>query len=190
MNNFSIIGIVGLQASGKTEIASIFMDLGAKRVRMGDVAIQEVKNRGLDINEENVAEAASELREKEGMDAVAKRCIPLIEEKGKTSDAVVVDGIRGIAEVERFKEKFGDNFTLISVEAPAETRFERTIERKREDDTKNLESFLKKDKRELSWGLEEAMKSPDYRIVNNGSLEDLREKTSNIFSEIMDKYDN
>lgn len=190
MNSFPVIGIVGLQASGKTEIASIFLDLGASRVRMGDIAIQEVKNRGLDINEENVAEAASELRENEGMDAVAKRCIPLIKEKGKNSDAVVVDGIRGIAEVERFKEEFGENFTLISVEAPAETRFERTIARKREDDTKDLNSFLKKDKRELSWGLEEAMRSPDYRIVNDGSLEDLRKETSKIFAEIMNKYDN
>ena len=45
MKNFFVIGMVGLQASGKTEATSKFIDEGASRVRMGDVVWDEVKDR-------------------------------------------------------------------------------------------------------------------------------------------------
>ncbi len=187
MNDFSIIGIVGLQASGKTEVASNFVNWGASRVRMGDVVWDEVKKRGLDLNEQNVAEVAQELRKEEGMGAIAKRCVPLIREKGKESDIVIVDGIRGVAEVEEYKKEFGDNFFLLSVEASANVRYDRIKGREREDDIKSFEEFKEKDQRELEWGLKEAMDSADYRIVNEKPIEDLKKEVLEIFEEIKDK---
>jgi len=123
------------------------------------------------------------------MDAIAKHCIPLIKEAGKENNAVVVDGIRGIAEVKKFKEEFESGFYLLSVEAPEETRYERIKERKRKDDIAGLETFRKKDERELEWGLGEAMEVADYRIENEGSLKELKEETSETFREIKDKYE-
>lgn len=188
MKKFPVIGIVGLQASGKTEVASKLVGLGGARVRMGDVVWKEVEERGLEVTEKNVAKVADELRENEGMDAIAEHCVPLIKEKGKESKAVVVDGIRGIAEIEKFKEEFGENFALLSIEASEETRFGRIKGRKREDDIGNIENFREKDVRELEWGLGKAMESADYKIVNEGSLDELRKETSEIFEEIMNKH--
>lgn len=184
MFDFSVIGIVGLQASGKTLVASHLIDLGASRVRMGDVVWREVENRKLEVNEKNVANVAKELREKEGMGAIAERCIPIIKKKGKKSETVVVDGLRGGAEVEVFRNEFGESFFLISVEAPDKLRYDRIKRRGREDDIEDFESFKEKDERELDWGMEEAMESADFTIINNGSVRDLKIKVSKIFEEI------
>ncbi len=189
MNNFSVIGIVGPQASGKTEVASKMVDLGAARVRMGDVVWEEVRNRNLKVTDKNVAKVAENLREENGMAAVAKRCVPIIRKKGREKDVVVVDGIRGIAEVKEFTNEFGRDFILLSVESSKRTRYERIKERKREDDTMDFDSFEEKDSREMGWGLETATESADYVIRNEGSLEGLREKTIEIFQEIKNRYE-
>lgn len=189
MEKYPIIGIVGLQGSGKTEVASKLVEEGAARVRMGNIVWKEIENRDLEVNEENVGLVANELREKEGMSAIAKRCIPIIREKGKESKAVVVDGIRGIAEVEKYKEEFGEDFVLLSIESSEETRYERIKDRKREDDIQDFEKFKEKDTRELNWGMKEAMESSDYKVSNEGTLYKLKEKTSKIFEEIISEYE-
>lgn len=186
MKNFFVIGLVGLQASGKTEATSKFIDEGASRVRMGDVVWDEVKDRGLEVNQDNVGEVAQDLRDKEGMGAIAKRSVPRIKEEGEDCKFVVVDGIRGIEEVQTFRDEFGDNFHLLSIKASTETRYDRIKSRDREDDIKSLEEFKEKDERELSWGLEEAMEDADFEIKNEGSIEELKDN----FSQIMEKIKN
>lgn len=187
MSDFPVIGIVGLPGSGKTEVAKRMMELGASRVRMGDVVWREVERRGLEVSEEKVANVANELREKEGPAAIAKRCVPLIKKKGGESEAVIVDGIRGGAEVEVFKEAFGEDFSLIKIEASEETRYARTGSRKREDDIEGWEAFRAKDERELGWGMGEAMEMADFKIINEGSLEDLRNRATVLFKEVVGK---
>ncbi|MEW5995856.1 MAG: AAA family ATPase, partial [Candidatus Zixiibacteriota bacterium] len=174
MISLKVVGLVGLQGSGKTEVVKAMAEFDAPSVRMGDVVWQEIRRRGLKINEKNVAEVANEFRAQDGMGAIAKRCIPLINEKGKGKRAVLVDGIRGIAEVDEFRKVFGEDFSLISVWATETTRHSRISSRVREDDARGIESFRAKDRRELSWGLGEAMALADYLIVNEGTLAELR----------------
>jgi len=190
MTDFSIIGLVGYQASGKTAVASQLVELGAEKVRMGDVVWEEVKNRDLKVNEENVAKVAQKLRSNEGMDAIAKRCIPKIREKLGENETVVIDGIRGFSEVEKFKNEFEDNFILLSIKSSDKKRYRRIKDRKREDDIDDFESFKEKDERELRWGLNEAMDSADITIENEGSLRDLKLKVSEIFREVTEKNEN
>ncbi len=187
MTNYSVIGLVGKQASGKTVAASELEKRGAERVRMGDIVWNEIEERNLEVTEENVGTVANKLRKEEGMDAIAKKSIPLIREKGEESGAVVVDGIRGIAEVEKFRKEFGEDFYLISIEASDKARYERIRNRKREDDINNLKKFREKEDREMNWGLKEAIKSADYRIVNEKTIEEFREKISNKYMEIINE---
>jgi dephospho-CoA kinase len=178
-----VVGIAGPPGAGKTEVARVATQLGYSYIRMGDVVLEEVKKRGLKISEENVGTVASELR-KLGEAEIARRCIPSIREKG---GAVVVDGIRGIAEVEEFRNEFGDAFKLISVWASQRTRFQRISKRSREDDARGWEEFQKKDRRELSWGLGEALVLSDFLIVNEGNLEELKEKAKEILERLKDE---
>ncbi|WP_318531519.1 AAA family ATPase [Methanohalophilus profundi] len=127
-----IIAFVGMPASGKSEASKVIRNMGLNVINMGDVIREEVKHRQLDPTDSNTGMVANDLRDKEGMDAVARRCIPKIKQKDK--DVVVIDGVRGIAEVETFKKEFGKEFSLIAISSPIENRFERVRKRCRSDD--------------------------------------------------------
>ncbi len=52
---------------------------------MGEVIREELRKRGLSLNDKNAGRVANELREREGLDAIAKRCIPLIKAQKKSA---------------------------------------------------------------------------------------------------------
>jgi dephospho-CoA kinase len=180
-----VIGIVGLQGSGKTEVAKTFARFNVSYVRMGDVVWEELKRRGEEITEESVARLASEFRRVDGPSAIAKRCVPLILERGKGKRAVIVDGIRGIAEVEEFRKAFGEKFHLLGVTAREEIRYSRVSSRGRADDAAAFEQFKQKDRRELGWGLGEALARADITITNEGTLEEVQQKAIEFFKRVV-----
>ena len=179
-----IIAFVGLPLSGKTTAARVAGEMGIPVVVMGDIIREEVRRRGLELNDEIAGKIASELRAKEGMDAIAKRCVPKIREKLSEHGVVVIDGIRGIAEVEHFRKVFGDDFVLINIESPLDVRFQRSLNRKREDDISTIEELRRRDERELSWSMEEAMKAADFTVENLSDLETFREKIRDLLRHI------
>ncbi|WP_370574082.1 dephospho-CoA kinase [Methanomethylovorans sp.] len=172
-----ILAFVGMPASGKSVAASILGESGIKVVNMGDVIREEVVRRGLESTDANVGGVGTDLRNKEGKDAVAKRCIPKIQAAG--SDFLVVDGVRSLAEINCFKQAFGSDFTLVTIDAPLETRFARVQARKRSDDMKDIDALRVRDDRELGWGMGEAIAAADLVIENTGTLDDFRKKVLN-----------
>jgi len=86
---------------------------------------------------------AGTLREEEGDDAIATRTLPLIREAAADGerDTVLVDGLRSTVELERFREAFGDDFTLVAVRAPFEIRAERLDDRGRDESDSDLEAL-------------------------------------------------
>lgn len=172
-----VLAFVGAPAAGKTEAATVAREMGIPVVTMGDVIRDELRKRGLSVTDENAGRIAQELRAREGLDAIAKRCIPLIrgiEARGSGKRIIVIDGIRGNAEVERFKKEFGTNFLLIRIDAPFNLRYERMRRRGRGDDLLSLEGFKEREERENRWGMADAMAKADRVIRNEGSLEEFR----------------
>ncbi len=169
-----ILAFVGMPASGKSEASSVLRRKGITVINMGDVIREEVVRRGLEPTDANTGGVGTDLREKEGTDAVAIRCIPKI--KDANEDFIGIDGVRSVAEVERFKEAFGDDFTLVSVDSPIELRFARVLARKRSDDMQDISALKIRDERELGWGMGEAMEIADIVVDNEGTLEEFREK--------------
>jgi predicted RNA binding protein with dsRBD fold (UPF0201 family)/dephospho-CoA kinase len=143
--------------------------MGMPVVIMGDVLREEVRQRGLPPTDENIGGVANQLRKDEGMDAIAKRCIPKIE--ALNARAVVVDGIRGIAEVETFKKAFGEDFTLVKIDAPFELRLDRLRKRARSDDAGTPEWLKQRDERELSWGMGKAIDVAEKSVTNLDPIE-------------------
>jgi len=167
-----IIAFVGMPASGKSEASRIAAEMGIPVIIMGDVIRKEVLKRGLEPNDSNTGMVATDLRKCEGMDAVSRRCVSQIRETG--SELVVVDGVRGIAEVECFRQEFGKGFNLISIYAPIEIRFSRVQKRGRSDDMNSIEGLRNRDERELSWGMGEAIEASNVEIENKSTLEAFR----------------
>jgi dephospho-CoA kinase len=168
-----VIGTVGLPGSGKGEAAAVAEELGVPVVTMGDVIRQECRNRGLDPATHH-GEIARTLREENGSDAIARRSLPIVESELETANAVLVDGIRSGVEVERFEAAFGDDFALVSIEAPFELRAERVSDRGRDATGDDGESLAERDERERGFGMDEAMARADVTIENTGSLEAFR----------------
>jgi predicted RNA binding protein with dsRBD fold (UPF0201 family)/dephospho-CoA kinase len=167
-----------MPASGKSEAAIVARERGVPVVAMGDIVRTYMQDIRVNVNEKNVGFIANKLREERGMDVIAKMCIPVIQRQ--RSDLVVIDGIRGYAEVLAYKHEFGDDFISIAIEASPELRYQRTKKRARLDDAMDYESFLTKDERELGWGLTEALNNADLRILNQGPLEEFRSLISDI----------
>ena len=181
-----VIGIVGLPGSGKSEAAAVASDLDVPVVTMGDVIRAECRERGLDPATDH-GTVAKALRAENGPAAIAERSLPIIEDELETSDTVVVDGIRSDVEVERFEEAYGSDFSLVSIEAPFETRAERLDVRGRDaGEADGGESLEDRDQRELDFGMGTAMEQADLTIENTDSLETLQDRIRTLLQDGLD----
>jgi len=176
-----IVALVGMPSSGKGEASEIFKKKGFTIVKMRDAVLKELEARGLKTNPENVGMVANELRNLEGPASVAKRTLPAVLEAG---EKVCIEGVRSKAEVDFFRESLGD-FVCVGVDAPAEKRYAWAVERGREDDVKSLEGFQKKEDRESGWGIREAVDGADYKITNDGTLEEFQDKILELLEKIL-----
>ncbi len=169
-----LIAFVGMPASGKSEASAAARRLSIPIVNMGNVVREETERRGLALTDENLGGTGTKLRIEEGMDAIAKRCVPRIRMLG--SPVVVVDGTRNIEEINYFKRQFGNDFKLIAIKTPFDLRFERVKKRCRLDDMSSIEELKRRDEREKSWGLEGAIEMADVTIENTRSIEKFRKE--------------
>jgi dephospho-CoA kinase len=173
-----VVGTVGLPGSGKGEAAAVAERAGIPVVTMGDVVRAETEERGLPP--EDHGKVARALREANGPDAIARRALPMLESYLEGNETVVVDGLRSGVEADCFEAAFGDAFTLVSIEAPFEVRAERLAERGRDLTDEDRDELLKREQRELDFGMDEAMDRADIVVDNTGSLAAFRERIREI----------
>jgi dephospho-CoA kinase len=176
-----VIGVVGLPASGKGEFSKIAADAGIPVIVMGDMIRAAVNKAGLEPTDANFGATANRLRAESGMDAIAALCVPEI--KRQTAPLVLIDGIRGDAEVRLFREHF-TGFTLISIDSSFEKRLDRIRARGRSDDFVLPESLRTRDEREMNWGLGNALAQADIKIKNEGSLEEFSKAVISVLNSL------
>ena len=162
-----------MPGSGKSAAADVAREMGIPVVVMGDVIREEAARRGLEPTDRNLGNVGNDLRDKEGPDAIATRCLAKIR---ATGTPVVVEGIRSRSEVDLFRES-SDDFELVEVFVPDEIRLDRIASRGRSDDANDRDlakAVADRDARELSWGMGEAIRAADLRIENAGGVEEFR----------------
>ncbi|OIB55406.1 AAA family ATPase [Natrialba sp. SSL1] len=175
-----VIGTVGLPGSGKGEAATVAREDGIPVVTMGDVVRQETTDRGLDPAKDH-GTVAQALREENGPAAIAERSLPMIEDRLTDHETVLVDGIRSDVEVDAFEERFGEAFTLVSIEAPFDVRAERIDARGRDaSEADGGEGLAARDERERGFGMDNAMDRADIVVENTESLESFHEQIRSI----------
>jgi dephospho-CoA kinase len=177
-----VIGVVGMPGSGKGEFSAIARGMDIPVVVMGDVIRAEVEKSGLPPDDSSMGVIARNLRDQHGMAAIAKICIPVIE--SQEGNTVLVDGIRGSAEIREFSSHF-PGFVLVAIDSPLESRFERLCRRGRSDDLADITELEARDIRESSFGLRDAMDLASLRISNTGSLTEFQASARSTLEAIM-----
>jgi dephospho-CoA kinase len=174
-----IVAFTGMPFSGKTEAVKVAEDMKFPVVRMGDFVWDEVKKRGLKMNDKNVGNIANQMRNKFGKDVWALKTIDKIKSMDKTR-YIVIDGVRNIEEIDTFKRELGKNFIVIAVEVPEIIRWERALKRHRIDDSIDIDLIKNRDLRELGWGLHNVILSADIVISNEKSISNFRKRIKKV----------
>jgi dephospho-CoA kinase len=178
-----VLAITGKPGSGKTTAINAIRDLGMV-ITMGDVVRNEVRNRNLELSDNNIGKIAKILRKEKGLAVIAEKCIEVI--KNKSADVIFVDGIRSTSEVNLFRKLW--KFPIIAIVIDERVRFNRLLERARSDDPKILEELIERDKRESQFGLDEVLQNADYIIHNNSTIDDLKRNVRDLVLNIIKNY--
>ena len=180
-----IIGLTGKNGSGKGEVAAFLRDKGFEYYSLSDVIREELQSKGIPLTRETLILAGNELRQRYGADVLARLTLKKIDPNRN----YVVDSIRNPAEVLALRSA-GD-FVLLSVDASPEIRFDRIRQRGREQDPQTLEDFLlleeaeKQSDSEHKQSIEDCQTMADATMINDGSLEDLHRKVTEIVGKLL-----
>lgn len=165
--------------SGKTTVAEILEENRYTVLDMGEVVRIEMEKRGIEPG--NEGNFVNSMRDEHGMDAIAQLSVPYLEEIIDEKEKIVITGMRGWSEKERFEQETGEEIEVVAVWSSRQTRKERREERQREEDVKGQE-FHERDIREIENGAGKLMALSDHLIKNEEGLEELEEKVNKIVS--------
>lgn len=177
-----MVSIVGMAGAGKSEVARIFEEKGFIRIRFGDITDQEIRKRGLVLNEENERCVRELLRKEYGMSAYARLNLVKIDLARKQS-AVVIDGLYSWEEYTFLKTHYGENFYVVAVSTSPRIRYARLADRSKRPLT--WEEAASRDKAEvenINKGGPIAM--ADFTIINESSLKELKKEVTGVISKL------
>jgi len=157
-----------MPGAGKSTIAEGLKPKGYDIINMGNAVREVAKKRNLEPTRSNLGKLMLELREKNGLGAIAELIKPEIE--SSTANVILIDGVRSSAEIQVLR-KFG-NVKLLAIHASTDTRFSFLQKRGRSDDPQTKEHFEERDNRELGVGISNPIALSDYAISNIGLTKD------------------
>jgi dephospho-CoA kinase len=181
-----IIGVTGTDGSGKDTVGRLLVEkLGWPCYSLSDQLRAITRERGLTQSRETWANLGNELRERYGPGYIAE----LIMRQASGKD-LVVTSVRNPAECEPFRTH--GRFILIAVDAPIEIRYARTAGRDRAgeagwmlEDFRRHEEEVEIEGGEFGQRLRKMMEMADVKIVNDGTIEELKRKVDKIVAEVM-----
>jgi dephospho-CoA kinase len=173
-----IVCITGMPGAGKSTIAASLKEKGFSVIAMGDIIREEARQQKVDPTDANLGRLMLRLRKDLGPGAIAHLILRKIDKQHNNNgslDNIVIDGIRGIAEVEILKK--AGCVRLLAIHASTNKRFKHLKQRARSDDPSVIEEFTNRDKRELTVGISEAIALADETLSNNYlTVDQLKEK--------------
>lgn len=183
MTKAKLIILVGMPGSGKSTCVEYLKEHKLPWVYFGGITIDELKTRGLEVNEVNERFVREDIRVKEGKDAYAKRILTQLEEMENSGDSLIVlDGLYSWTEYRVFKEAYKEKALVIAIAAPRTLRHQRLASRPVRPLTE--EQAATRDFAEIE-GLEKGgpIANADYTILNTGTPEDLITELQKVLSE-------
>ncbi len=164
---YPLLVIVGMAGSGKSSAARHLENKGWRVIRFGAMTIDEVRSRGLPINEANEKMVREELRSKHGMDAYARLFLPAIR-RSLSQGPTVIDGLYSWSEYKFLKKRFGEQMKVVAIFTPRAVRYARLSQR-----PERPLSFEEAERRDFA-EIENVEKGgpiamADYTLLNDGT---------------------
>ena len=175
----SIIAIVGMPGSGKTEASAFFKEKGLQTISFSRVINEYIDKHNLKHDEETHKKLRKEFREKHGQGAMAVLNEEKIKEALKEHNMLVIEGMRSWEEFIFLKDKFPKVKTyIIALYADKKLRYKRIAGRR-------YRSKLYGEDRDINELIDTHMGPTiayaDFFVDNNGSIEDFYAKLEDIY---------
>ena len=174
-----IIGLTGEIGAGKDTFCDHIAKISQEPVfslKFSDPLSEVLKVFFDEVSREDQQWLAIMLRERFGKDILAKAIKKKINhiEKG----LIILNGIRYQEEFNMIKKMAGQ---IIYITADSKLRWQRLQDRgEKKDDSAPYEKFLELEKAETESLIQEMGKEADYKIENNGSLEEFHKKVDEL----------
>jgi len=185
MKNQYVIGLVGENGSGKDTFTTLFKAAAAplkiNKVRFSDILVDTLKQWDMPLTRANLQKLAIVMDEGYGKGTLTHATSKRI--RDDDADITIIEGIRWMTDVQMIR-KF-KNSLLVYIAASPDVRFERLKERKQKlgEDKLTREQFENEEKEKTEIYIPKIGKIADMRIVNNGSLDEFRQKVKEFFKD-------
>jgi dephospho-CoA kinase len=170
-----IIGITGTLGAGKGTIVEYLMaNHGFQHYSVRAYLTREIERRGMPLNRDSMVTVANELRASNSPSFIAEE---LYREAAANGADCIIESIRTPGEIDALQDT--GNFTLLAVDAPARTRYDRILKRGSSTDQVDFETFVANEEREMTTtdpnaqNLKTCMGRADFALDNSGSFEAL-----------------
>ena len=163
-----ILALVGMPGAGKTLCAKYLEERGFFQYRFGAIVTGEVVRRGLALIPEHERQVREEIRASEGMDAIARRALPYLQEALETRPTIVIDGLYSFAEYKLLQQTFDGDMIVVAVTCARSLRYQRLTSRT--DRPLTIEEAIKRDIQEIET-LEKGgpIAMADFTLSNNST---------------------
>jgi dephospho-CoA kinase len=182
-----IIGITGTLGAGKGTIVDFLTkEKGFVHFSVRAFIAEEIIRRGLEGNRDAMVLVANDLRKNNSpsyiTDCLYSKALAL----GKDS---IIESIRTPGEVISLRKK--DGFYLLAIDANPKVRYERIRLRQSATDNISYQTFVDNEQREMNstdpnaQNISTCMKLADYKLWNNGTVEQLNQQVLEILENIL-----
>jgi dephospho-CoA kinase len=179
-----IIGITGTIGAGKgTVVDYLLKTKGFTHYSVRNLLIEEIEKQGKTFDDRGaLRDMANELRRTYGPSYVIETLHARAKEDGGNA---LIESVRAIAEGEFLKQQ---GAYILAVDADRKARYQRIVERGFETDHVDFETWVTEEERELAstepWDMNVigVMQMADYRIENDGTLEELHQKVEEMLA--------
>lgn len=181
-----IIGITGTLGAGKgTIVEYLVKEKGFVHFSVRNYLSDVIKERGIEVNRDTMVVTANDLRSKNGPGFIIEE---LYRKAAASRQNCIIESIRTPGEIEKLRKE--KNFFLLAVDADIRIRYDRIKMRGSETDNVSFETFRQNEIREMhsddpnKQNLSECIRQADFVLRNDGSMEQLKQKTEEILKNI------
>lgn len=177
------LALVGMPGAGKTLCALHLKQRGFYQFRFGKIITDEVENRGWPVNPDNERIVREEIRDNEGMDAIARRALPDLKAALATHQSIIIDGLYGHQEYKTLHEELGAAIIVVAIFCPRALRYQRLatrIERPLTPEQAQARDYQEIEKLEKGGPIAIA----DYTLINDNSEQALLARLDALLDEL------